>query len=151
MTQIDDKKSLYESDYLLWTEEIIAKLRTKDFEHLDIENLIEEIEDSGRSQRKELESRLKTLLEHFLKRIYVNMPDCYNGWQNTIREQRSQIEVLLNNYPSLNNYWDEHFNAAWIIALKYVCQEYKLQSFDFPEAWQFERDLDSILNINFWE
>jgi hypothetical protein len=151
MIQIVAKKSLYESDYLRWTQEIVAKLRTRDFEHLDIENLIEEIEDLGRSQRKELESRLKILLEHFLKRIYVSMPNCFKGWENTIREQRSQIEVLLNNYPSLNSYWDEHFNAAWIIALKYARQEYKPQGFDFPDVWQFRRDLDSILNINFWE
>ena len=119
MTQATARQSLYESDYLLWIQETIAKLKNRDFENLDFENLIEEIEDLGRSQRKELESRLKTLIEHFLKRIYVNMPDCFNGWENTIREQRSQIEVLLNNYPSLKSYWNEHLNSAWMIALKY--------------------------------
>lgn len=74
MTQIVTKKSLYESDFLLWTLEIATKLKARDFEHLDIENLIEEIEDLGRSPRKELESRLTTLLSHLLKRLYVNMP-----------------------------------------------------------------------------
>ncbi len=151
MTQTIARKSLYESDYLLWIQETITHLKAGDFEHLDIENLIEEIEDLGRSQRKELESRLKTLIEHFLKRIYVNMPYCFNGWENTIREQRSQIEVLLNNYPSLKSYWDEHLNSAWIIALKYVRKEYKPQGFDCPDKWQFDHDINSILNIDFWE
>ena len=151
MTQATARQSLYESDYLLWIQETIAKLKNRDFQNLDFENLIEEIEDLGRSQRKELESRLKTLIEHFLKRIYVNMPDCFNGWENTIREQRSQIEVLLNNYPSLKSYWNEHLNSAWMIALKYVRQEYKPKGFDFPDTWQFDQDINSILNINFWE
>ncbi len=151
MTQTIIRKSLYESDYLLWIQETVAKLKAKDFDNVDLENLIEEIEDLGRSQRKELESRLKTLLEHILKRVYVNMPNCFNGWENTIREQRSQIEVLLNHYPSLKSYWDEHFNAAWIIALKYARKEYKHQGFNFPDKWQFNNDIDSTLNIDFWE
>ncbi|MEI6063788.1 MAG: DUF29 domain-containing protein [Pseudanabaena sp. ELA748] len=58
------RKSLYESDYLLWIQETIAKLKNRDFENLDLENLIEEIEYLGRSQRKELESHLATLLAH---------------------------------------------------------------------------------------
>jgi len=151
MIQIVAKKSLYESDYLRWTQEIVAKLRTRDFEHLDIENLIEEIEDLGRSQRKELESRLATLLAHLLKRMYINMPDCYNGWQNTITEQRIQIEVLLNNYPSLKSYWDEHFSDAWLFALKHTRKEYQPKGFIFPNIWELGRDIDTMLNVNFWE
>ena len=151
MTQTIAKKSLYESDFLLWTLEIAAKLKARDFEDLDIENLIEEIEDLGRSQRKELESRLKVLFEHLLKRIYVNLPNCFNGWENTIREQRSQIEVLLNNYPSLKTYWNGHFNDAWIIALKYTRKEYESKGFNFPDVWQFSQDITTILDVDFWE
>jgi len=43
---------LYDRDYLQWVEDIVNKLRTKDFDHLDIENLIEEIEDLGKSEKK---------------------------------------------------------------------------------------------------
>ena len=49
MTQTIANKSLYESDYLLWTQEIVAKLKARDFCNIDFENLIEEIEDFGRS------------------------------------------------------------------------------------------------------
>jgi hypothetical protein len=66
MTQTIARKSLYESDYLIWTQETIAKLRAKDFDHVDFENLIEEIEDLGRSYRDELESRLVVFLSNIL-------------------------------------------------------------------------------------
>jgi hypothetical protein len=144
MTQTIERQSLYESDYLLWVQETIAKLRARDFEHLDFENLIEEIEDLGRSQRKELESRLATLLAHLLKRMYVNIPDCFNGWENTIREQRLQIDVLLNNYPSLKNYWDGHFSDAWQFALKHTRRDYHAKGFTFPDEWELGRDPDRI-------
>jgi hypothetical protein len=84
--------SLYERDFLLWTTDIVNKLKSKDFDHLDLENLIEEIETLGRSEKKELKSRLLVLLEHLLKRLYVNSPDNYRGWEITINEQQ------LNNY-----------------------------------------------------
>ena len=151
MTQVIAKKSLYESDYLLWTQEIVAKLKARDFCNIDFENLIEEIEDLGRSQRKELESRLAILLAHLLKRMHVNMPECFNGWQNTIAEQRLQIEVLLNNYPSLKSHWDSHFSDAWLLALKHTRKEYQAKGFIFPDVWNVGSDIDTIINTNFWE
>ena len=78
MTQAIARKSLYESDFLLWTQDTIAKLRAKDFDHVDLENLIEEIESLRKSDKKEIKSRLTTLLTHLLKRIYVNMPQEFN-------------------------------------------------------------------------
>jgi hypothetical protein len=75
MTQtIAPTVDLYDRDYLLWTEDIVNKLRAKDFDRLDLENLIEEIEDLGRSEKKQLKNRLATLLEHLLKRLYVDAP-----------------------------------------------------------------------------
>ncbi|MFZ9738471.1 MAG: DUF29 domain-containing protein, partial [Prochlorotrichaceae cyanobacterium] len=67
------KTSLYEQDFLLWSEDTAAKLRARDFENLDLENLIEEVESLGRSDRKELLSRLVVIFEHLLKRLYVQL------------------------------------------------------------------------------
>jgi hypothetical protein len=58
MTQAIARKSLYEADFLLWTQDTVAKLKAKDYDNLDLENLIEEIESLGSSYRYELESRL---------------------------------------------------------------------------------------------
>jgi hypothetical protein len=78
-------RSLYEEDILLWVEETVSQLKAGDFEHLDLEHLIEEIEALGISQKRELLSRLVVLLEHLLKRLYVDLPYDYNGWERTIK------------------------------------------------------------------
>jgi len=142
-------KPLYESDYLLWTQDVIAKLKAKDFDSIDIDNLIEEIEDLGRSAKRELKQRLATLLEHLLKRLYVNMPQEYNGWERTIREQRRQIKRELKETPSLKTIWDESFDIEWEFVLEKVRDDYA--QFEFPDQWQFDRNIDTILSIDFWQ
>ena len=146
---IAPKTTLYERDYLLWTEETTAKLRARDFDHVDIENLIEEIESLGKSERKEIKSRLTVLLEHLMKRIYLDSPDCFGGWENTIYTQRNDIEFTLDDSPSLKAIWDETFDIAFRVALRTVRKTYK--SAKFPDTWQFSRDIDSMLNVDFWE
>ena len=146
---ISKSTTLYEIDYLLWTEETIAKLKARDFDRVDLENLIEEIEDLGRSQKRELKQRLKTLVEHLLKRLYVDMPQEFNGWERTIREQRQQIKLELMDSPSLKSIWEKSFDLAWQFALETVRDDYP--QFDFPDTWQFKRHIDAILNIKFWE
>jgi hypothetical protein len=149
MTQaIAPKTSLYDCDYLLWTEETVAKLKARDFDHVDIENLIEEIESLGRSEKKEIKSRLTVLLEHLMKRMYVDMPDCFGGWVNTIYTQRNDIELTMMDSPSLKSLWDESFDVAFKLALRTVRKQYK--SVKFSDSWQFNRDIDTILNIDFW-
>jgi hypothetical protein len=150
MTQTIMQKSLYESDFLLWTQETVAKIRAKDFDHVDFENLIEEIESLGRSEKQELENRLETLLAHLLKRLYVDMPDCFNGWENTIREQRRRISLRLKNTPSLKSYWDDSLNDAWFLALGTVKDDYSKKGCQFPDTWQFAQDIETMLNIDFW-
>ena len=95
--------SLYEQDILLWVEDTVNKLKNHDFTNLDIDNLIEEVESLGISQTKELISGLMILLEHLLKRLYVDLPYDYNGWERTIRNQRSEIDLLISQVPSLRS------------------------------------------------
>ena len=66
MTTRQIKVSLYEQDYVLWTEDIVNKLRNRNIEDLDFEHLIEEIEDLGKSDKREMENRVRELLEHIL-------------------------------------------------------------------------------------
>ena len=148
MTQTISRKSVYESDYLLWTQETIAKLKAKDFDRIDFDNLIEEIEDLGRCYRDELESRLDVLLSHILKRLYVPLVNDYNGWEKTIREHRKQIRRRSEKSPSLKNYLPEIFDKIWQDALKEVREDYS--QYSFPDLWQFDRDIDTLINGNFW-
>jgi hypothetical protein len=61
----------YESDLNLWVEITISQLKARNFDELDIDNLIEELEGLSGRDRRELKQRLTTLLEHLLKRCYV--------------------------------------------------------------------------------
>jgi len=158
MTQIIEKRSLntqveafslYEQDFLLWSEDTAAKLRTRDFEHLDLENLIEEVESLGRSDRKELLNRLIIIFEHLLKRLYVELPEDYNGWERTIRTQRTCLKVLLRQSPSLKSKWAESIEYACQDALKGVEEDYP--NVNFPDRFPYASDVDSLLNEKFWE
>ena len=141
--------SLYDRDILLWVEDTVAKLKAQDFEHLDLENLIEEVESLGISQRNALVSRLMVMLEHLLKRLYVDSPYDYNGWERTIRTQRLEISFLLEDTPSLKVYWEASFTKAWNRALKTVRQDYPKTP--FPDEWPFEADLEAMLDRPFWQ
>ena len=141
--------SLYEQDYLLWIEDTVHKLQTRDIKGLDFDNLIEEIESLGRSQKHELENRLGELFEHILKRTYVNMPDCYRGWVESIDKQRVSIKRLLKQAPSLKPYFSQVFDEVYKDTLKIVRRGYP--QCEFPDTWPFSCDVDAMLNVDFWE
>ncbi len=141
--------TLYEKDILLWVEDTVDKLKNHDFENLDLTNLIEEVKSLGISQKKELISRLMVLLEHLLKRLYVNSPYDYNGWERTIRNQRAEIDLLISQVPSLQSQWEISVNDAWKRALIKVKKEYKKVA--FPEKCPFEQTIEIILNEDIWE
>jgi len=147
-TQIE-ALSLYEQDFLLWSEDTATKLKTRDFENLDLENLIEEVESLGRSDRKELLSRLVVIFEHLFKRLYVQLPHDYNGWERTVRTQRTELIILLKGSPSLKSIWQENVEDALYIALKTVQDDYP--EVNFPDRFPYETDVESLLNKKYWE
>lgn len=147
--QTETKLSLYEQDFALWIEDVAAKLKTRDFDNLDLENLIEEIESLGKSDRRELKNRLTVLLAHILKRMYVNSPENFNGWELTILEQRRQIKNLLQDSPSLKPYLAQIFSGVYEDALEEVELEYKKT--EFPDSWIFDIETDVLLSKKYWE
>ena len=58
---------LYETDFNLWIEQTVNHLKKGNLESLDLDNLIEEISDMGRNNRREIFGRLKVLLMHLLR------------------------------------------------------------------------------------
>src|SRR5437660_4837127 len=98
---------LYEEDFVRWTEQQSSALRDAARVGtnlpLDWENLAEEIESLGRSQRHELRSRIAVILEHLLKLAHSPATDPRRGWMETITRERSEIELLLNDSPSLRS------------------------------------------------
>jgi septal ring factor EnvC (AmiA/AmiB activator) len=80
--------------------------------------LIEEIETMGRSEKRELESRLTVIAEHLLKLTYWLTEKEANaqGWRSTVVEQRRQVQRLLKESPSLRRLipeiWIDCYQAA---------------------------------------
>src|SRR5215471_2684588 len=90
----------YDGDFYAWTHEQARLLRTGQFALVDIENVAEELESMGRSDKRELDSRLEILLMHLLKwQIQPNFRSTSS--QGTIREQRRRIERAFRESPSL--------------------------------------------------
>jgi Domain of unknown function DUF29 len=112
--------SLYEQDLVAWCDDTAAKLKAGDFSEIEIISLVDEIEGLAGRDRRELKSRLRRLLTHILKRMCVDSMDDYWGWELTIREQRNELEDLLEQSPSLKKYWEEVFPDVWIKCLSVV-------------------------------
>ncbi len=100
-----DAGRLYEEDFVLWAEDQAAALRRAAGAGsnlaLDWENLAEEIESLSISQRRELRSRLDVILEYLVKLEQSPATDPRAGWISTIDRERSSIQYLLANSPSL--------------------------------------------------
>jgi hypothetical protein len=127
-------KNLYERDYYRWLTATVELLRSGRLHELDIENLVEELDDLGRSERRALESNLRVLLMHLLKWEY--QPEKRSGsWKATIREHRTRIKDLLTDSPSLRPYFHEVLPSAYQRARKLASDETGLPEQDFPGAW----------------
>ncbi|NCR53078.1 MAG: DUF29 domain-containing protein [Microcystis aeruginosa L211-07] len=114
------KSDLYEQDYYLWIEKTRSLLENHQFSDLDLDNLIEEISDMGKSQRQSLKSYLTRLLEHLLKLVYWQSELEYNQrvWRNKIRNFRLQIKQIIEDSPSLKPYLSEIFLPCYQNARK---------------------------------
>jgi hypothetical protein len=105
MVDCDLMSGLYDQDLVLWTEEQARELRVAANAGwnapIDWENVAEEIESLGRSERRTLASHIANVIEHLLKLQASPATEPARGWRETIRRARSEIEVVLVDSPSL--------------------------------------------------
>jgi hypothetical protein len=142
-------KTNYSTDFALWVEVTVQQLKIRDFENIDWESLIEEVESLGRSQRSAVRSYLTRLLEHLLKRCYVPMEDCYRGWEKEIRNFRQRLEIQLEDSPSLKNFILEIVPKCYAMALGNVRDDY--QGIFFPDVCPFSLEIYPLLTEKFWQ
>ena len=135
-TKTDDQ-TLYETDYLQWIETSIEKLRSGNYVNVDWENLIEELEDMGRSERRSLESNLIVVLLHLLKWQY--QPELRSGsWESSIIEHRRRIKKALKESPSLKRYFETILSECYTEAVKQAKAETGLLLETFPTHCTYE-------------
>jgi hypothetical protein len=122
----------YDQDILSWADQQAALLRAGRLDLLDIAHIADEIEDVGRSEKRELASRMAVLLAHLLK--WQAQP-AYRGrsWERTIRAQRKAIRLHLEEVPSLKAVLCDPRgqDLVWADAVSKAAQETGLE--DFPE------------------
>jgi hypothetical protein len=137
----------YDRDIVAWADEQARLLRAGRFDALDIEHLADEIEDVGKSEKREFRSRMAVLLAHLLKWQY-QPAGRGNSWRRTIREQRRGVAGCLEETPSLKADLGhpEWLRRIWGDAVSQAVSETGLA--DFPEScpWTF----DQIANPDFW-
>ena len=125
----------YTTDFYAWTQEQAKLLRNKEIQRLDWVNIAEEIEDMGRSEKRQLESRLEVLIMHLLKwQFQPNLRS--RSWQLTIKEQRLRLEKLLAENPSLKSRLDDVIAKIYPLAVIGAEKETGLSI--FPETCPYE-------------
>lgn len=126
---------LYDTDFYGWTQEQAAKLRALQTERnnldLDVENILEEIESLGRSDYRQLRSRLEEICIHLLKLQLAHHGESRRLWKNSVRGQRRSLAKLLEESPSLRRRLDEALLAGYEDALRHFDDE-KLISLTMP-------------------
>ena len=134
----------YTNDFHAWTQEQVNLLKTQQWDILDTVNLIEELETLGRKERQELRNRLAVLLGNLLKWQF-QAEKRTNIWLSTIKEQRIQIKLLLEDSPSLKPYLEEMFLTAYELGLALAIRETQLGEQIFPEICPYtsEKTLNS--------
>lgn len=136
----------HDGDFHAWTVEQSTLLAARNVEALDWDNLAEEIAGLGRSEKREIESRLAVLLLHLLK--WRHQPELRCGsWRATIREQRIRIARELQASPSLRDYpagvlADEYAGARIVAA-----DQTERPAATFPAACPFT--IDEVLDPDF--
>lgn len=137
----------YETDYAGWAHEQANLLRSREFEKLDIEHMVEELESIMGNERREIYRRLRVLIAHLLKWQFE--PDHRsNSWRATIRVQRDDIQDVLEHSPSLKREIPETISAVYSKARELAADETSLIEQDLPRICPYREE--EIFNRDFW-
>jgi len=104
-------RGLYDVDFVAWTEQQAEALRATAHggtnQPLDWENLAEEIESLGKSDRRELRSQIYRIIRHLTKLQFSQATDPRGGWRDSVRDGRKQADLVLADSPSLKPQLDQ--------------------------------------------
>jgi hypothetical protein len=123
----------YDIDLALWSQAQVAALRAGRWSELDVENLVEEIEALTRRDKREIRSRLTVLIMHLLKLQY--QPErATRSWRSTIDAQVTEVELVLEDSPSLRGELPEFIRRAYRDARRKASSETGIPIATFPET-----------------
>lgn len=148
--EVGNASTLYDCDFLRWTEQQTELLRRRaagelpNDEGLDWLNLAEEIESVGASEKREVRSRLTRICQHLLKWKY--QPERRSrSWETTIYVQRRDLESVFEDSPSLRAFAERVLPSGFANGRQAVEREAGLLHLPDICPWS----LDQILSVDF--
>lgn len=126
----------YETDVVAWAKEQASLIRSGRLDKLDLAHIAEEIEDVGKSEQRELASRMAVLLAHILK--WKFQPEKRSvSWTLTIKEQRRLLVRRIKKTPSLGPMLmdPDWIDEIWVDAKAFAEKETGLEIGIFPEEF----------------
>src|SRR5215216_3513269 len=119
---LTDLLSLYDEDFVSWTEQQAQALRSaargSTNQPLDWENLAEEIESLGKSDRRELRSQIYRVVRHLAKLQFSAATDPRDGWRDSVTDGRKRAELILADSPSLKAQLDQFVSEEGAAAVE---------------------------------
>jgi hypothetical protein len=114
-TRVKSKpKDLYEEDFFAWTEVQAELLRQRQFDSLDLDNLIDEVDGLGRAEKKDVLSNAAVVVEHLLKLEYSPARAPRSGWIDSVLEHRNRLEFDLT--PRLRQILEDELSRVHEVA-----------------------------------
>ena len=140
---------LYERDFNVWRETIIKKIKQQDFNDIDWEHLLLELEDMGKSEKRSFLSNLTILIAHLLKlTVQADAPEMMKGsWYSSVTEHRFRVKKDLEENPSFKNYLHEVIFIAYADARKLAIKESKNAKLGVRKPDETEYPLDFPFTI----
>lgn len=135
-------KQLHDRDFNLWIENTKEAIQNRDFENMDWDNLLDEIDDMGRSEKRSLDSYMQRLIEHILKLKYWDseVAKCRKGWQQEVVNFRNRINRILKKNPSLKNYLKSEYFDIYQDAIATMVFDFEIPEDGFVEVEQIMKD-----------
>ncbi len=149
---------LYEQDFNRWREVVIKQIKAKNFQAIDWENLVVELEDMGKAEKRAFVSNLTILIAHLLKlMIQKDAPNSMKGsWYSSVTEHRFRIQKDLQENPSFQSYLAEAINKSYKDARKLAIKEGQKADFGVrkPSAAEYSEQcpftIEQLLDEDFY-
>ncbi|MFZ8785693.1 DUF29 domain-containing protein [Thermocrinis sp.] len=101
-------RELYEKDFYLWVMENLRLLKNKEYSLVDWENLLEEIEDMGRSLFMAMLKQMAKVMEGLYKwENFKDHPEMYDWAEEVSRARRSpSLKAIAQDKATLQRAWE---------------------------------------------
>ncbi len=116
--------NLYDADFAAWSAEQANAIRDAGRRRvnapIDWDNVAEEIESLGKSERRELSGRIRTIIEHLLKLQVSPAIEPTGVWLDTIDRTRLAVADIVAESPSLRREVPEIIARQLVLARRLV-------------------------------